>query len=83
MSPWRWAGTSTPRPGGKPVIDFIFAPSDAAVTKGDRLRELAGPYLPPQVITAIIDTLFRFKLVERYEFQCRFPQVRRYLRLHK
>jgi hypothetical protein len=63
----RQAGAITPRPRREPFVDFLFTPSNAAVTESNRLWELASFYLPSQVVTTIVDTLFRFKSAERDE----------------
>src|SRR5437660_460943 len=66
---------NAPRPRGKPSIDFIFAPSDAAITQCNWFGKFTSLYLPAQVIAAIIYSLLRFEPVKRDKFQRHFPQI--------
>jgi hypothetical protein len=63
------------RPGGKPSIDLIFAPSDAAITQGNWFGKFTSLYLPAQVIAAIIYSLLWFEPLKRDQFQRHFPQI--------
>jgi hypothetical protein len=76
-SPWHVSSLirNAPRPRGKPSIDFIFAPSDAAITQGNWLGKFTSLYLPPQVIAAIIYSLLRFEPVKRDQFQRHFLRL--------